>query len=434
MSAAQSLSSIAAPTALLHSGANVRTVGTAMALMSLVAMFQMMFVGGYADRGYLRLFLIAFPMTTVLGIVPFLTVPRTSFLLALGVIFGGLGGGAGANSGGTGPYQPAEYAWIARNYPTERRNRLISGFSARAVAGVVFASGIAVASPSLSKLAGFGASVDAQTRLLVWLVGGFALVAAILGAFVKTAERKTTQIQIAHPIVGTRRERLVALVWPKQSRALQLRLSLTNGLNGVAIGAYGSFLTPFLILRFHASPSRLGFINLAISATAVFGDLACPTIAKRLGLVRSVVGTRVVQSLLIIPIALSTTLVTVEGLLVLRQVIQRLSQPLRDSYSLSQASEDELARISATSSVVLQGAQSVSSQSAGQVIARIGFTAPFIAASIFQLASSVVFYCLFSKRPPPEEIKDLQPSLLGSIGDGEVVAGHVGGFDSAVIS
>jgi MFS family permease len=403
MSASQSLSSIAVPVALIHAGSGIRGVGSAMALMSLLAVMQTVLVGAYADRGFLRVFLIAFPLTSVLGIVPFLSTPGSALILTLGTVFGGFGGGSGANSGGTGPYQPAEYGWIARNYPAQRRNRLISSFSARSIAGVVLASAIALEAEPLARLSGFGGSDADQARFLMVLVGALALVPTIGGLLVHEPPRlpkPTADIGASPP---TLRQRVVGLLWPAKSRVLLSQLSFTNGLNGIATGTYGAFLTTWLIVHFHASPSVLGLVNLIISVTAIFGDLTCPYLARRFGLVRAVIYTRSIQSLLIIPIAFSPSLVCAEVLLVFRQLAQRLNQPLRDSYVLSQADPDEAARMSALSSVTGQGVQSISSQVAGQAIAALGFTGPFVAAALCQFASGLLFYRFFARRPPPEE-------------------------------
>lgn len=389
------------PVALIQAGARAGTVGTVLALGTVVGLIQTVLVGAYADRGYFRVFLVLFPLTSVLGIAPFLA-SCGPVLLGVGTVFAGYGGGNGANSGGTGPYQPAEYGWLARSYGHASRNRLVSQFSASSVAGVVLASIVALAAPQLSSLFRFGTSQADQARFLILVVGVLAVVPTVLGGLVLEPPR----IPPAWVRTGQKpslKQRAAEMFWPRESRALLARLSAVGALNGVAVGSYGAFLSVWLILRFHVTAGRLGLINLVISATAIFGDLACPWIARKLGLVKAVIVTRSLQSLIIIPIALAPSFLVASSLLVVRQLAQRLNQPLRDSYTLARSDEREKSRMSAMSDLTNQGMQAVSSQTAGLVIEQVGFTVPFVVAAIAQFSSGALFFYYFNRQPPPEE-------------------------------
>lgn len=223
MSAAQSLSSVALPIVLLEHGSGAGGVGTVLALMNLAGMAELLVVGAYADRGWIRFFLIFFPFTSLIGVIPFLT-PRTSLLwLGIGTVVGGFGGGAGATSGGTGPYQPAEYGWIAYRYPPSMRNTMVSRFSARDVGGVFLAGLLALVSKPISISVGFGSSPADQGKTLMAMVALTACVPTVLGCFIREPEHRE------------------AVPQPAQHGWAQ-RLSL---------------LTTWLVLRFHASAGEL---------------------------------------------------------------------------------------------------------------------------------------------------------------------------------
>jgi predicted MFS family arabinose efflux permease len=428
MSASQSLSSVALPIVLLQHGSGAGGVGTVLALMNLAGMAELLVVGAYADRGWIRFFLIFFPATSLVGVIPFLTPTASLAWLAAGTVVGGFGGGSGATSGGTGPYQPAEYGWIAHHYPARLRNTMVSRFSARDVCGVFLAGLLALASAPVSASIGFGPSPAQQGKTLMAIVAITACVPVALGFFIREpGPRESTGPSRlvpgpSGPLTWSRR--LTSLLIPEKSRWLLLRLSITNGLNGLATGTYGMFLTTWLVLRFHASAGQLGLINLLIAGTAMFGDLACPYLARRTGLVRAVIITRLVQALLIIPIAFAPTVVVAQVLLIARQFMQRLNTALRDSYTLGQADPGEKARMTAMSNVASSAAQSVSAQVAGQVIDRIGFTIPFVFSALAQVASSLVFFAFFARRPPPEEVQRVReaPEVPGP--PAEQVAGE----------
>jgi MFS family permease len=401
MSASQAVSSVALPLSLIHAGMGPRGIGAVLAAMLLVGAVQMVLVGGYADRGFLRVFLVGFPSTSVLCAVPFL-LGAGGLWLAIAAVAGGYGGGVGASSGGTGPYQPAEYAWIGRNYPDRERNGLVGRFSAVAVAGVVLGSLFTLQAPLVARVLHQGSGRGAEARGLMFVVALLAVVPTVIGL----AVREPTHVKAPDRGGLPRVSRLTswrALVMPVDSGPALVRLTVVGGLNGVAIGCYGQFVTVWLILHFGASASAIGLLNLVIAASCVLADLSCARIARALGLVRSVLITRVVQALLIIVIALSPSLLFAEVFLLLRQLAQRLNLPLRDSYSIALAAPTEKARLSALTSLSNQATMAASSEASGVVIERIGYVLPFCASALFQLASAIAFYLYFAKVPPPEE-------------------------------
>lgn len=403
MSAAQALSSVALPLALVHAGLGTSGIGAVLSVMVLVGLIEMILVGGYADRGYLRVFLVLFPLTSVLCAAPFV-LRAGAVWLSVAAVIGGYGGGQGATSGGTGPYQPAEYAWIGRNYSNADRNRLVGIFSATSVAGVVLGSAFAIEARALAGLLHFGVGAADQARVLILFVGILAVVPTTIGFFVKEPVH-------LHPVtVGCRDviwqiQRWRALLIPKESRSVLFRLSVVGGLNGVAVGCFGQFVTVWLILHFDASASTIGTINLLIAVAAVAGDLCCARFARWFGLIRSVIITRVVQSLLVIVVALSPNLHFAEVFLLIRQVAQRLNLPLRDSYSIARAPQHEMARVSALTSISNQSTMAASSEVSGVLISRIGYVVPFCVSGVIQLISAIVFYAYFARQPPPEEAR-----------------------------
>lgn len=401
MSASQSLSSVALPLALIHAGFGPSGIGAVLATMILAGLFEMILVGGYADRGHLRVFLVSFPFTSVVCAIPFLT-GADPIWLAVAAVVGGYGGGQGATSGGTGPYQPAEYAWVGRNYPNRDRNRIIGVFSAISVAGVVLGSIFAIEAGQLASLLGLGSGTGDQARAMMLVVAVLAVVPTAIGLIVKEPEHiaapPSTGRSLRHQLDKWRE-----LLIPTHSRKVLYRLSVVGGLNGLAVGCYGQFVTVWLILHFHASASTIGLLNLVMAAACVAVDLSCSRLARKLGLIQAVIVTRVVQSLLIIVISFSPNLLFAEVFLLIRMVAQRLNLPLRDSYSIARAAENEKARVSALTAISNQGGMAVSSEASGVMIARIGYAIPFCISAVLQLASALLFYAYFAREPPPEE-------------------------------
>ena len=398
MSAAQALTSVALPLALIHSGFSASGIGTVLSLMVFLGLIEMTIVGAYSDRGHLRVFLVFFPLTSVLCAAPFIG-RAGSVWLAVAAVIGGYGGGQGATSGGTGPYQPAEYAWIGRNYADADRNRLFGVFSAVSVAGVVLGSLVAILAVPIAEALHFGDSVSDQARALILMVAVLATLPLVIGFFVNEPPHLGVDRYVR--MRGARAWR--DLFIPQGSRRVLVRLSIVGALNGVAIGCFGQFVTVWLILHFHASAATIGLLNLTVAVAAVAGDLCCARFAGRLGLIRSVVITRVVQSLLVIVIALSPNLVFAEVFLLIRQVAQRLNLPLRDSYSVARAPEHEKGRVAALTSISNQGAMAASSEASGMLISRLGYVVPFCVSGALQLVSALVFYVYFAREPPPEE-------------------------------
>jgi MFS family permease len=403
MSASQSLSSVAVPLALISTGMTSVGIGGILAAMIVLGMVEMVIIGAYADRGHLRLLVTLLPSTSVICAIPFL-LGANAWWLGVATVIGGYGGGSGATSGGTGPYQPAEYGWVAHSFSHAMRTRLISVFSATSVAGVLIGGILTLAARPLSDLIGFGPSTSAQAKTLMLFVAILAVVPTVVGLLVT----EPVHIRPAAPAPGEPRagsfSRLWRLIWPSRSQTFFWRQSIVGGLNGAAIGCYGSFVTVWLIVEFQATTAAIGILNIAIAAGAVVGDSLCPALARRYGLVRAITVTRYVQALLIIPITFAPTLFWAEALLFVRQMVQRLNLPLRDSYAISQASDGEKGRVTALTSLTTQGAMAASTEVAGVLIARIGYAIPFVGSALVQLASAITFSYYFRHQPPPEEI------------------------------
>lgn len=400
-SAWQGLAGVAVPMALLSEGMSAGEVGAVFAGVTLLGVVETFLVSAYSDRGRLRASFTLLPFVTAASTVPFLLGGKLGWL-SLATIAGGFGGGSGATVAAVGAYQPSEYGWLGGNFPAEIRNRLIGSFSALSVFGVALGAVVTLGAPEWAQATGFGGSEVDQARFMMLVVGLLALAAACLGMAFRDVPQRLPAIST--PAVAGVRARLRAL-WPRQSRKELVQLSIVNGVNGVAVGCYGPFVTVWLIAQFHAGAQLIGLMNLVGAVTAIAGDASCPAIARRFGMVRSIIVTRSVQSLLIVPIAFAPTLAWAEVLVILRQLVQRLNMPLRESYAVASAGAEERSRFTALASLTAQGAQAASTDLSGRLIGAVGFQIPFVGAAGLQLGSALLFLRYFTRRPPPEEVR-----------------------------
>lgn len=109
-------------------------VGAVLALMNLAGMAELLVVGAYADRGWIRFFLIFFPFTSLIGVIRSSHRGRPCCGWGSARWWAASAAGRARHRAGRGPYQSAEYGWIAYCYPPSMRNTMVSRFSARDVA------------------------------------------------------------------------------------------------------------------------------------------------------------------------------------------------------------------------------------------------------------------------------------------------------------
>jgi MFS family permease len=350
-------------------------VAVASAVMSVL-------IGLVSDAVGRKVFLVLVPLLAAVagGVYAF---DRTTALLFVFAALGSFGRGAGAGAGNVGPYQPAESAFVAEGVPgwarTDAFGRLAFVSSIGALVGGLLAA------LAHSARAG-GAAATAAYRPAFLAAAAFAAVAGLLALAVTEPERPAR--------TGTGRR---LFVFPRRSWNVLWRFWITNGVNGMAIGLFGPFVSYWFHRRFGATPGQIGVLFAVINAATLASALAAAPLGRRLGTIRAIVVVRALQGLLLVPLALAPGFLAAGAIYLVRMVVQRLGLPLRQSFTQMVADPSERAAMASLSTLPAQGTQAGSQVLAGYLFDEVALWSPLVVAGIVQTLDAFAYGALFGK-------------------------------------
>lgn len=393
MSAARAMAGILVPIYLALIGFNAVTLGLLFTVVALVSALLSMSVGLLADRIGRKPFLIILPLFAALAAMMF-AFSRVGAVIFVFAALGSFGRGAGAGAGMVGPYQPAEQALLADAVADRYRNNLFARIGFASTLGALLGGPLAalpslVGSLGLRNLAGLNSYAPAFI-----VTAGLAALAAAFALPVREPRRARagTGRRTAPPV------RLSRATW-----SFVYRLWITNGVNGLAIGFFGPFITYWFYRRYQVGPAEVGLLYTVINIAAIASNLGAAGLARRLGLVRAIVWSRALQAILIVPMVLAPTFWLAGAVYLLRMLAQRVGLPLRQSYVMGIVAPAERGRAGALSNLAAQGTSAISPTFAGFLFDHVTLALPFEIGAFFQGLNTLLFYVFFRHLPPPEE-------------------------------
>lgn len=404
----------------LHAlGWNAAAIGGLLSASAIVGAALILAVGPLSDRFGRRPFLLVYQILMVFGTALILWIPGPFVLGAVATV---LGFGRGAN-GTAGPFGPAEQAWMAQSVPGRQRGNVFSINNSAAFVGM----GIG------SLLAGLAAMWFRQDGTLVpyvsafVLTGGLAVVNLVQLLFIQDTRGQDARDEAAErerrrriselpetlpdegmetmtetdanpaaqaieearvrPELAPEEERRVA----HQENVAMGRLVFVNAINAVGIGMVGPLIPYWFSARFGIGPEAIGPIYaLTFFATAV-SSLITGSLVTRVGLVRSVVGTRVLGLASLLAMAIAPGYALAAGMYVLRSVMNRGSAGARQALSVGIVRDRRRGLASSLNALSMRLPSALGTAFSGILFSLGSFTLPFVFAAVMQLGYLVLF-------------------------------------------
>jgi MFS family permease len=193
-----------------------------------------------------------------------------------------------------------------------------------------------------------------------------------------------------------------------RSRGTVLRLAGLFAVDAFAGGfIVQSFLAAWLHARFGAGEALIGAIFLGANLLAGLSALAAAPLARRFGLVNTMVFTHLPSNLLLLAVPLMPTLPLAAGLLFLRFSISQLDVPTRQSYTMAVVAPDERAAAAGVTGMARTVGASLAPMLAGPLYAVPGLAwIPFAVCGLLKTGYDLALWRAFSTVKPPEERKD----------------------------
>lgn len=382
MSAARAVAGVITALYLASQGFSALRIGMVFLGVALAGAAMSTGVGLASDALGRKPFLVVVPLLASAAAVVF-ALDRNVASLFVFAALGSFGRGAGAGAGNVGPYQPAEAAFVAEAAPAADRTAAFGRLS--------FVSSLgALAGGLLAGLAQPGRAVDqAATAAYRPAFLAAAVLAGIAGLL---ALGLTDPVGERSRRSGGRRPRIVL---PRRSWQVLWRFWVTNGLNGVAIGLFGPFVSYWFHRRYGASPQAIGVLFAVINVATLASSLAAATIGHRFGTVRAIVVVRVLQGALLVPMALAPDFAAAGAIYLVRMLAQRVGLPLRQSFTQAVADPEERASLAALSNLPAQGTQAGSQVLAGYLFDEVSLAAPLLIGGLLQTLNAAAYAVLF---------------------------------------
>jgi MFS family permease len=303
------------------------------------------------------------------------------------VVLAGLLGGILASSSDIGPLPTLEQATLASVVGEQSRTPAFSRYNLMGYAGG--AAGALLAGP----LTSFGGGLLPASHDLVLLLYGLTGVGLIPGylRFSKEADR-LPQVEPRRPLSPDSRKKI-------------LTLSGLFSVDAFGGGLVANFLvTLWLRAHFGASESVIGVV-LALAMVGAAGSLLLTApLARRFGLVNTMVFTHMPSSVLLILFAFAPTLAVAGGLWVGRSLISQMDVPTRQSFVQAiVAPEERTAAAGYTTAARTTSALGGPVTGAFLSLGGPWTAAPFVIAGTTKVAYDAALYSGFHNVEAPEE-------------------------------
>ncbi len=190
-----------------------------------------------------------------------------------------------------------------------------------------------------------------------------------------------------------------------RSRGIVWKLSGLFALDAFAGGlVVQSYVAWWFHERFGASPATLGAIFFGANVLAGFSALSAAAIARRIGLVNTMVATHLPSNVLLAVVPLMPTLPLAVAVLFLRFSISQMDVPTRQSYTMAVVEPDERSAAAGVTGTVRTVGAALAPLLAGPLYAAAALASvPFLLAGGLKIAYDLALWRSFRAVRPPEE-------------------------------
>jgi MFS family permease len=189
------------------------------------------------------------------------------------------------------------------------------------------------------------------------------------------------------------------------SRGVIAKFAALSGLDSFG----GGFLTTALVsywffIRFGVDESFLGPLFFIVRVLNGFSHLGAAWLARKIGLVNTMVWTHLPSSLLLMTVPIAPNLTVAVLLFLLRESLVEMDVPTRQSYIVAVVRDEERTRASGITNLTRGVAWAIAPAIAGSMIRTLGLSAPFMVGSGLKIVYDLMLYRAFRHLKPPEEV------------------------------
>lgn len=185
------------------------------------------------------------------------------------------------------------------------------------------------------------------------------------------------------------------------SRGIVTRLAALFSIDAFAGGlVVNSLLALWLFERFGLSLTAAGAFFFWAGLLTAVSQLAAPWVARRIGLINTMVFTHIPANVCLILAALATSLPVALGLLLLRSALSQMDVPTRSAFVMAVVTPAERAAAASFTAVPRSLAAALSPTLGGALFATGWLAAPLVACGVLKIAYDVALWRAFRRVKP----------------------------------
>lgn len=281
-----------------------------------------------------------------------------------------------------------EQATLPATVAPERRTLAFAWYTALQDGGHALGSLLAGLAGVLALLPGFDETAGARATL--------ALLPALLLATLPLYRRLSPRVEVGGAAVR-------APLAPA-SRRIVARISALFAIDGIGGGLLvTSLLSYFFFERFGASTGAVATLFFAGRIANVASHFGAAWLARRIGLVRTMVFTHLPSSLLLVAVAFVDSFPLAAALFVLRECLVEMDVPTRQSYVMAVVAPEERTAASGVVNLVRLACWALGPLLAGALMQRVALGAPLLLGAGLKIVYDLLLYAAFREVRPPEE-------------------------------
>jgi MFS family permease len=281
-----------------------------------------------------------------------------------------------------------EQAVLPSAVPAQRRTRIFAWYSAIQDGGHA-AGSLLAALPAVLQRSGGVAPLPAHQL-------AFALVPALLALTAILCLGLPRSIEVDRALPATRLSpRTRGVVW---------RIAPLFTLDGIGGGLLvTTLLSYFFFERFGAGPTAVALLFFTARLANVASHFMAAWLARRIGLVNTMVFTHIPSSLLLMAVAFVPTFPIAAALFLLRECLVEMDVPTRQSYVMGVVAPEERTTVSGITNLVRLGAWAAGAGVAGVVMENVALATPLVLGATIKIVYDLLLYAAFRHQRPPEE-------------------------------
>jgi MFS family permease len=280
-------------------------------------------------------------------------------------------------------FLPLEHTVLAAAAPAQSRTTIFARYS---FSGSIFGAIGALAAAVPDWLAGrVGLEMVDGLRVMFLVYAAIGL--AVWALYLRMPRAPADEARPAVPLGPSR-----GIVWK-----LAGLFSVDSFAGGLVVNA---LLALWLFERFGMSLTAAGAFFFWTGLFSAASQLAAPALARRIGLINTMVFTHIPASLCLIAAAFASSMNVVLGLLLVRSALSQMDVPARSAYVMSVVTPAERPAAASFTAVPRSLASAISPSLTGAMFAAGAMAAPLVACGVLKIAYDLALFAAFRRVGP----------------------------------